>query len=323
MRVISKQRAMSAARALLVVSAVAFCAYSLLSQWEETTKAFARMSWPALAGSLLAAVGGLVAWMLSWRVLLAGLGSPIPVTAAARMSFISGLGKYVPGKVWALVTLMELGRAYGIPRIRNVSSSLLAIATSLASGLAVAAVTLPLTSPEATRTYWWLFLLAPVLLAMLHPRIVTWGIDLLLKLARRPALEHPVSLMATWHATAWATVGWALFGVHTWLIADAAGGDGRGLPFLATGAYALAFTAGFLVFIAPNGFGAREAVIVITLSPVLPSGAALVVALVSRVVLTLADLACAGAALAMGRKSGNEPGSDRLVTDREPMKERS
>ncbi len=323
MRVISKQRAMSVVRVLLVVSAVAFCAYSLVSQWDETKDAFARMSWAALAGSFLAAVGGLAAWTLSWRVLLAGLGSPIPVTAAARMSFISGLGKYVPGKVWALVTLMELGRRYGVPRIRNASSSLLAIVTSMASGLAVAAVTLPLTSPEATERYWWLFLLAPVLLAMLHPRIVTWGIGLLLKLVRRPGLEQPVSLAATLHATAWATVGWVLFGVHTWLIADAAGGDGRGLPFLAIGAYALAFTAGFLVFIAPNGLGAREAVIVITLSPVLPAGAPLVVALVSRVVLTLADLACAGAVLAVGRGNGNEPGPARLDTDREPMKERS
>ncbi|SEF97529.1 hypothetical protein SAMN04489712_102681 [Thermomonospora echinospora] len=307
----SKQRVMSAARALLVLLAVAFCAYSLVSQWEETREAFARMSWAAIVGAFLAGVGGLVAWMLGWRVFLAGLGSPLPLTAASRLSFISGLGKYVPGKVWALVTQMELGRQYDIPRIRNVSSSLLAIASTTASGLAVAAVTLPLTSPAATEDYWWLFLLAPVLMACLHPRIVTWGIDLLLRLVRRPPLEHPVSLAVTLRAVAWTVVGWALFGVHTWLIANAAGGDGRGLPFLATGAYALAFTAGFLVFIAPNGLGAREAVIVITLSPVLPAGAPLVVALVSRVLLSLADLTCAAAAFAMGRRAGmNRPPTD-------------
>jgi len=321
--VISKQRAMGAVRALLVLSAVAFCAYSLVSQWEETTQALARMSWTALVGAFLAGVGGLVAWMLGWRVFLAGLGSPLPLVAASRLSFISGLGKYVPGKVWALVTQMELGRRYRIPRIRNISSSLLAIASTTASGLAVAAVTLPLTSPQATADFWWLFLLAPVLLACLHPRIVTWGIDLLLKIARRPPLEHPVSLGVTLRAVAWEVVGWALFGLHTWLIADAAGGDGHGLPLLATGAYALAFTTGFLVFIAPNGLGAREAVIVLTLSPALPPGAPLVVALVSRVLLTLADLACAALAFAAGHGDGNEVTPHRLEGDRQPIKERS
>ncbi|REE98423.1 lysylphosphatidylglycerol synthase domain-containing protein [Thermomonospora umbrina] len=310
---ISKQKAMSALRALLVLLAVVFCAYSLLAQWDKTVDAFARMSWTALVGAFLAGVGGLVAWMLSWRVLLAGLGSPLPLKAASRLSFISGLGKYVPGKVWAMVTLMELGREYNVPRARNVSSSLLAIASTVATGLAVAAVTLPLTSPEATEDYWWLFLCAPLVLVGLHPRILSWGIDLLLKLVRRPPLEQPVSLMVTLRAALWCTVGWLLFGLHTWLIADAAGGDGRGLPLLATGAYALAFTAGFLVFIAPNGLGPREGVLVLTLSPVLPEGAPLVVALVSRVLLSLADLLCAGLAFAVGRPSGNEPAPERLT----------
>ncbi|HEX2315388.1 MAG TPA: lysylphosphatidylglycerol synthase domain-containing protein [Thermomonospora sp.] len=320
---ISKQRAMGVLRAALVLLALAFCAYGLLAQWDETVDAFGRMSWTALVGAFLAGVGGLVAWMLGWRVFLAGLGSPLPLRAAARISFISGLGKYVPGKVWALVTQMELGREYKVPRIRNVSSSLLAIASTVASGLAVAAVTLPLTSPQATDDYWWLFLCAPVLLACLHPKIVTWGIDLLLRLARRPPLEHPVSLGVTLRAVAWTVLGWVLFGVHTWLIADAAGADGAGLPFLATGAYALAFTAGFLVFIAPNGLGAREAVLLLTLSPTLPEGAPLVVALVSRVLLSLADLTCAGAAFAVGRRRGNEPAPARLDSVRQPMKERS
>ncbi|NED50401.1 UPF0104 family protein, partial [Micromonospora aurantiaca] len=66
-------------------------------------------------------------------------------------------------------------------------------------------------------------------------------------------LEHPVSLGVTLRAIGWTVLGWILFGVHTWLLCMAVGGDGTGLPFVATGAYALAFVAGFLVFIAPGG----------------------------------------------------------------------
>lgn len=314
---------MSALRALLVVLALAFCAYSLASKWDETSDALARMSWAAIVGSFAAGCAGLFAWMLGWRVFLAGLGTPLPLRAAVRVVFISALGKYVPGKLWALVAQVELGRAYDVPRARSVSATLLAVATSTACALAVAAATLPLTSPEATADYWWLFLFAPILLGCLHPRVVTWGLDLLLRIARKPPLEHPVSLVVTLRAVAWTLLGWVLFGVHTWLICMAAGGDGAGLPFLATGAYALSFTAGFLVFIAPGGIGAREAALVVTLSSVLPAGAPIVVAIVSRVVLTAADLAFAAVAFALGRPGGNEPPADDLVRETEPMEERS
>ncbi|QXJ26516.1 flippase-like domain-containing protein [Actinomadura graeca] len=320
-------------RVLLVLLALAFCAYSVIDQWDATTRAFREMSWATLAGSLAVGVAGLFAWMLGWRTFLAGLGSPLPLRAAFRISAISQLGKYVPGKVWALVTQIEMAREHKVPAERSFGSTLLAVASSTASGLAVAAATLPLTSAAAREKYWWLFPLAPVLLAALHPAVVTWCLGTMLRLIRRPPLERPVGLGVTLRAIGWTVLGWALFGVHTWLLCVAVGGDGAGLPFLATGAYALAFVAGFLVFIAPGGIGAREAALTVVLTPVLPAGAPVVVAIASRVVLTVADLLNAGAALLLGRGAareaaatgpggpGNEPASDALVRGTPQTKE--
>ncbi|MEV4008209.1 lysylphosphatidylglycerol synthase transmembrane domain-containing protein [Actinomadura sp. NPDC049753] len=313
--------AVRALRVLLVLLALAFCGYSVASQWDAAVDAFRQMSWAVLAGALAAGLAGLFAWMLGWREFLAGLGSPLPVRAVFRISGISQLGKYVPGKVWALVTQIEMTREHKVPPERSFGSTMLAVATSTSCGLAVAAVTLPLTSAAARREYWWLFLLAPVLLVMLHPRIVSWALGVMLRLVRRPPLEHPVSLGATLRAVGWTVLGWALFGVHTWLLCAAVGGDGKGLPFLATGAYALAFVAGFLVFIAPGGIGAREAALTVVLTPVLPAGAPVVVAIASRVLLTAADLLIAGAAFLLGRTApaaGNEPRSEQLVTGTQP-----
>ncbi|QKG25122.1 hypothetical protein ACTIVE_6773 [Actinomadura verrucosospora] len=330
---------MRALRVLLVLLALGFCAFSVVQRWDETTKAFREMSWPTLAGALVLGLAGLFAWTLGWRTFLGGLGSPLPLRVAYRISAISQLGKYVPGKVWALVTQIEMAREHKVPAERSFGSTLLAVASSTACGLAVAAVTLPLTSAAARREYWWLFLLAPFMLAALHPRIVTWALGIMLKLVRRPPLEHPVSLGVTLRAVGWTVLGWALFGVHTWLLCIAVGGDGPGLPFLATGAYALAFVAGFLVFIAPGGIGAREAALTLVLTPVLPPGAPIVVAIASRVLLTAADLLNAGAGVLLGRPSrrprpqsgggadadgnadGNEADRPALVRGTKPTKE--
>ncbi len=160
-------------------------------------------------------------------------------------------------------------------------------------------MTLPLTSADATHRYWWLLILAPIFLALLHPRIVAWALDRALRLARRQPLARTANLRTMIVTVAWTVVGWLLFGVHAWLLVRAAGGGGL---FLATGAYALAFTAGFLVVIAPGGVGVREAALTVALGPVLASGAPLVVALASRVVMTVADLTWAGAAVLLGSR---------------------
>ncbi|MFB4297824.1 YbhN family protein [Actinomadura sp. NTSP31] len=328
----TKAVAMRALRVLLIVLALGFCAYSVASQWDATTKAFQEMSWATLAGALAVGLAGLFSWTLAWRTFLGGLGSPLPLRVAYRISAVSQLGKYVPGKVWALVTQIEMTREHKVPAERSFGSTLLAVATSTACGLAVAAVTLPLTSAAARREYWWLFLLAPFMIAALHPKIVTWALGVLLRLVRRPPLEHPVSLGVTLRAVGWTVLGWVLFGVHTWLLCLAVGGDGPGLPFLATGAYSLAFVAGFIVFIAPGGIGAREAALTVVLTPVLPAGAPVVVAIASRVLLTIADLVNAGAGMLLGRgprsggsgtgdETGNEGGRPVLVRDTQPTKE--
>src|SRR5690606_42003329 len=72
-------------------------------------------------------------------------------------------------------------------RHRGAAATVLAVAVTLTVNLAVAAGTLPFTSEEAARRWWWALALAPVLLAALHPAVATRALRLLLRLARRPA----------------------------------------------------------------------------------------------------------------------------------------
>jgi uncharacterized membrane protein YbhN (UPF0104 family) len=62
-----------------------------------------------------------------------------------------------------------------------------------------------------------------------------------------------------------------------------------------------------VAFILPSGIGARELVIVGGLSAVMPYGQALALALVSRVVFTVVELAAAGVATLVVRLSSRSP----------------
>jgi uncharacterized membrane protein YbhN (UPF0104 family) len=253
------------------------------------------------------ALVGLFANLLTWRAILADLGSPLPLAPAVRVFFLGQIGKYVPGSVWPVLAQMELGKEHGVPRARSGTVGLLTVAVSLVAGLLVAAVTLPFTSADALSTYWFAFLAVPVLGAGLLPAIANPVLDKLLRLARRGGLEQGLSGRGMAVGLAWALVGWVFFGLQVWLLVDKlspAGDDVHGLQagVLSVGAFALAWTAGFLFVIAPAGAGIREAVLVIGLSPVLDRDKALLVALVSRGVMTLADGLWALLAVAAGRR---------------------
>jgi uncharacterized membrane protein YbhN (UPF0104 family) len=61
----------------------------------------------------------------------------------------------------------------------------------------------------------------------------------------------------------------------------------------------LAWTAGFLVLIVPAGAGAREAVLILALAPALPTAPATLLALLSRLLATVADLVWAAVGIAL------------------------
>jgi len=243
--------------------------------------------------------------LMAWRALLADLGSPLPLPAAIRVMFIGQLGKYVPGAVWALAAQVELARDYDVPRRRSATASLVGMATTLVVGLIAAGVMLPLTSGHAAMRYWWVLAITPLAAVCLHPKIIESGLNLVLRVLRKPPLEESVSGAGMARALAWTTLGWLCYGAHAWFLISVFAGKSPHVFALSLGAYALAWSVGFLIIFFPGGIGPREIALVAVLAPVMSSASALVVALASRVVMTIGDLFWAGIGLLIGRARGS------------------
>ena len=90
------------------------------------------------------------------------------------------------------------------------------------------------------------------------------------------------------------------FSVHAWLLVRDVTASGARVLLIAAGAYALAWSVGFILIPFPGGVGPRELALITALGPVMPRGSAIVVAVMSRLVLTVGDLVWAAAAFAIG-----------------------
>jgi len=241
--------------------------------------------------------------MQVWRSLLTAAGSKLPTRAASRIFFIGQLGKYVPGSVWPVLTQMELGRTYKVPRQRSATVAMLSMMIGLTSGLLATLIGLPFLSGGSARTYWWAFLFIPVLLVCLHPRVLNPVIAFGLRLMRKPAPETPLTGRAIATAIVVNVASWFCYGLQIWVMTARLGVHGGDTLLAAVGAYALAWCVGFLFVLAPAGAGIREVILIAELSSMtgIGSGAATAIALVSRGVTVLGDLAGAGVAALLGR----------------------
>ena len=299
--------------------ALGLCGYGLASQRAEVAAALHSLAWASVIGAVAAAIAGMACMMLSWRTLLLDLGSPLSLRAAARVLFIANLGKYLPGAVWPAAAQVELGREHEISRKNSATAAVVNMLISLATALLVAAVALPLSSGHAVREYWWALVLALPALIGLYPPLTSFFLNRLLRLVRRPPLERRISGAGMTRAVAWSLLGWVFFSLHSWLLVADVTGKGASVLLIAAGAYALAWSVGFILIPFPGGVGPRELALIAALAPIMPRGSAIVVAVISRLALTIADLIWAAVAFTLGygmrRDHGGRQGHGRDSQD--------
>jgi glycosyltransferase 2 family protein len=280
--------------AVLTVVAV-FFAVTLAARWREviSLKWQPRPGLFVLACVLLAVSYAMVAciWGLALR-----RAAGTPLLTGARIWFLANLARYVPGNLWSYVGAVELARREGVERPRTLAvmalTQVLSVAVALLAGL-------PVLLAERAR------LGRPALLGAVAVAVVAAVAAVfrrqLLGLARRrvPGLDAgglvpspgTVALLTVGYAAYWAVTGLAFAA----LVASAYRLPAGDVP-LVVAAYAAAYAVGFLSLLTPAGLGVREGVLVVALAPVLPAGPALVVALVSRAWMMVAELAGAGVA---------------------------
>jgi uncharacterized membrane protein YbhN (UPF0104 family) len=251
-----------------------------------------------LAASVAAGSAGVGVSGLIWRRVLAGLGSPLPLRAGAAVFFVAQLGKYLPGSLWPVLAQAELGRDHGVPRRTAVAGQALFMWVHLVTG---ALLGLPVVAAVGLLPGW-VAAAALLLLPLLVPGPLVAVMDGLLRRAGRTPLPARPSGADMAVATGWALLMWGLYGLHVhWALEalELAPAAGAQAP-IAVGVFAAAWSAGFLLLIAPAGAGAREVVLVAGLSTLTEPETAFTATLVSRLVLTLADGAWGAAGLLAG-----------------------
>lgn len=244
-----------------------------------------------------------------WMYLVARFGYPLPYGRSLRVWLLSQAGRYVPGKVWFALGRIYLNEREGVPKRVTTVATAVELALVLASAVVVFAVSWAATGSEAGRSYAWLILLAPVVVAAVHPRVIA----AVLKRFRRGETRLDLRYLDVLKLLGAYCLCWGLYGVGFYLASTsvrltgsgALAGSPLGLSHLPEmiGVNALSWAIGFVSIITPAGLGVREGVAFSLLSKTLARPYPSLIPLVARVWVTIAELAAIGiAAVAKGKR---------------------
>jgi len=273
------------------VAVTIFIAAVLVSQWSELREAAAnaRPRWGYIALSCALVLANYALLIQAWRILLAGWGSSLGFWESARVWTISNLGKYIPGKVWAIGTMAVMVQSRGVSGAAAVGAALLGSLINTVAGFVVLAATgagvleLPTAAVIAIAA-----LGAAILVA---PPFLPWLGRLAGRLARRDITIPRIPHGAIWMTAAISAISWILYGIAFRVLAAGVLSRAPGAAGLYTAIYTGSYLAGFLAIIAPGGVGVREVVMAGALKGAgFGTGEAILLVVASRIWTTILEI---------------------------------
>jgi glycosyltransferase 2 family protein len=230
----------------------------------------------------------------AWRLLLRDWGQQLAAFTAARIWTIANLGKYIPGKIWAIAGLALMAQKEGIAPWTATASAILLQALAVGTGVIVVGLAgtgvLAQRYPWTEPALWALALVSAIAVGLLVSpginryltRRMLHGADAGSPRPRAVLFGIMVNLIA-----------WAGYGCAFWLLQRGSIPSAQLSVSTAIGSFTASYLAGLLFLLAPGGLLVRESFLVLLLEPSIGLGAAGALAVASRLMLTLTEVGVA------------------------------
>lgn len=257
----------SAVQLLLLVTTLAFVGRALSRQWsdvrEVAKQAQVAWGWVVLASVLVLLVH--VALVQGWRMVLDGWGSPLRFGAAVRIWTVSGLGKYVPGKLWSIAAMGLLTQREGGSRVAAAGAALLGTLLNLGTGFGVVALSgssVMRTLDASVRTLALFGAAVFVIVVLALPWLLPPVLERVARWRGLPPLNAHLTPLTIWLATLVNVFAWIGYGLAFMAFAHGVTPQIVGTPATFIAAYTASYIVGYLALYAPGGLGVREFILI-------------------------------------------------------------
>jgi len=238
-------------------------------------------------------------WLLKiFKWILKKTGSSVSNRRLFKAWFISSLGKYLPGKVWQFLGMIFLLEKEGVPKKNTFSSMVLGQTLSVISGLFISVLFLGANlysqffSANPGLMAGFVALSLAILVLLCYPKVLEKVVNLGLGILKKEKITLDISVKEVIIYLLYYSLSWLLFGLAFWIFVKAMAQASFNMYTNLTGAFAFSLNIGFLALFAPGGIGVREGILVLLLEAYFPAPVAILISILSRLWISLAEFLC-------------------------------
>jgi uncharacterized membrane protein YbhN (UPF0104 family) len=285
---------------LVTAAVLVFAGREVAREWDRVRPLVEAMrpDWALIAAASAIVLATYALLIQVWRTMLASWGRSLPPGAAARIWFVSNLGKYVPGKVWQIGAMWKMAERRGVSPAASVGSSLVINLVNIITGFALVLMTgagaleTSGADPTLARRTAFVMVAIGVLAIAAAPLLLPLAARLASAVLRRPIQFPLLPAAARWVAAAGPFASWGLYGRAFRVFTAALLGEATGGTSAYLAVYTASYLAGYLALVVPGGVGVREVVIIAAMQRfgLATVASATVVAWASRLWLTVLEI---------------------------------
>ena len=281
---------------IAVIIALTFLGSLLWKYFDEISKFHWKLNYfyLVLAILILSLLFFIGSW--GWMLILHRLRVRISFKRSMEIWVASIIGKYIPGKVWFVLGRIYLGQKLGISKTKMSLSILLEIILMQSSGVMFFFASFLFWEQRTLLHQIWPFMIMfwVLTIVVMQPAVLQRIVNPLLRILKKKEISIDISnkdilLLLSFYFFFWFCSG---IGVY-FLTRSFYPINITAFPII-SGSWAISTVLGFMVLVAPGGLGVREGVIVFLLSRFIPTYVALLVAISSRILLTILEIGFVG-----------------------------
>jgi hypothetical protein len=231
-----------------------------------------------------------------WRLVLKKMGIILSMRKSIKISFLSMMGRYLPGRVWMIMGKVYLCGKEGVSRSEAFAGTVMEIVLEIVASIffffffLYSVMEKPLLSPEV------IYSLGIVMLSglvFLHPRVFYAVINFFLLRLKGEKIKECISYKDTIQLFVLYNFIVLLQGCAFYLFMNSICYVSVDKILGLTGSLSIAGALGTLSFFTPSGLGVREGVLALFLSNFVPPPIAVIISLLTRLWVTLGEILCA------------------------------
>jgi hypothetical protein len=285
-------------RWIVVIAIFAFLGKMVWGHWREVRDtSFTLSVFPFASGTLIFAFSYFIQ-LWAWYLITLKLGIALSFSETLESWFYSQLGKYVPGKIWLLLSRFYLYESKGKSK-KTISIALYfeMVTILVAAGFLFWASLILFQDANAyglgEESRWLAVLFIPVFI-FLHPKVLQRLFNGFL----RRLNKEPIVLSLSYGDVLWIVfvclLSWGVGGIGFYLFIDSVYSVPVGSILYLTGALACSSILGLIALFAPGGLGVREGALVYLLSFTMPGSVAVILSVLTRLWMTLIEIGLIG-----------------------------